>query len=47
MGAMARERIVRSYDLRAIVGRYDALYSEFLAEYRIRPALARRWLAHS
>jgi hypothetical protein len=28
MGAQARERIVRSYNLRAIVGRYDELYSE-------------------
>jgi glycosyltransferase involved in cell wall biosynthesis len=50
MGAMARDRIVRSYDLPAIVGRYDALYSEFLAEYSMRPTLPRRWLgwlAHS
>ena len=28
MGAEARERIVRSYNLRAIVGRYDELFSE-------------------
>ena len=39
MGAEARQRILRSYDLQEIVGRYDALYSEFLAEHRVADAL--------
>jgi len=32
LGAKARDRVIASYDLRAIVQRYDALYSGFLAE---------------
>jgi glycosyltransferase involved in cell wall biosynthesis len=39
MGEEARQRIARSYDLQAIVGRYDALYSEFLAQYGAADAL--------
>jgi glycosyltransferase involved in cell wall biosynthesis len=39
MGAEARQRILRSYDLQGIVGRYDALYSEFLAEDHVTDAL--------
>ena len=35
MGAKTRDRIVRFYDLAAIVGRYDALYSEFTAEHSV------------
>jgi glycosyltransferase involved in cell wall biosynthesis len=34
LGAKARDRVIASYDLRAIVQRYDALYSGFLAERR-------------
>jgi glycosyltransferase involved in cell wall biosynthesis len=33
IGEDARNRVVRSYDLQAIVSRYDALYNEFLAEH--------------
>jgi len=39
MGAEARQRIARSYDLQGVVGRYDALYSEFLAESGVADAL--------
>jgi len=45
MGEEARQRIARSYDLQGIVGRYDALYSEFLAQYGAAdafPATGRR-----
>jgi len=34
LGGEARARIVRCFELPAIVGRYDALYSEFTKEHR-------------
>jgi glycosyltransferase involved in cell wall biosynthesis len=37
LGGEARGRIVRCFELRAIVGRYEALYSEFAKEYRSLP----------
>jgi glycosyltransferase involved in cell wall biosynthesis len=43
MGAKARDRIVRFYDLAAIVGRYDALYSEFTAEHSVHGGPERFW----
>jgi glycosyltransferase involved in cell wall biosynthesis len=33
LGAKARDRVIASYDLRAIIARYDALYSGFLAQH--------------
>jgi len=33
LGARARDRIIAFYDLPAIVGRYDALYTGFLAQH--------------
>jgi glycosyltransferase involved in cell wall biosynthesis len=42
LGTQARDRIMRFYDLRAIIDRYDALYSGFVAQHsderRARPA---------
>ena len=34
LGANARDRIIASYDLAAVIARYDALYSGFLAPHR-------------
>jgi glycosyltransferase involved in cell wall biosynthesis len=47
IGAEARNRIVCSYDLRAIVGRYDALYSEFFEEHCLYQGSALRRLGRS
>ena len=33
LGAKARDRVIASYDLPAIIARYDALYSGFLVQH--------------
>jgi len=47
IGAEARNRIVCSYDLRAIVSRYDALYSEFFEERCLHQGPAQRRFGRS
>jgi glycosyltransferase involved in cell wall biosynthesis len=58
MGARACDRVVCVYDLPAIIGRYDALYSEFTAGHMLRrgpkrfrlsrlASPVRKWSAHS